>query len=130
MADANIIISAILFPQSVVTTVVKHIVSNHRLMLSQYTVDEIHAVFNQKFPHKMHEMERFMEKLAYELFTLKKIDRKKYPHIRDMHDLPVLASAIESHVDLLITGDKDFDEVVVKPPQIINPRTYIDTYMA
>ena len=129
MVDANIIVSAILFPQSIVSEAVKHMVSNYKLTLSQYTIDEIKEVFDKKFPHKINEMERFMEKLPYELFSLKKINNKKYPHIRDIDDIPMLANAIESNVDLLITGDKDFDEIIIQRPKIITPRKYINEYM-
>jgi len=47
----------------------------------------------------------------------------------DIDDLPVLVNAIKSKVDLLITGDKDFDDVVIKKPKIIKPRKYIEEYM-
>jgi len=40
-----------------------------------------------------------------------------------------LASAIESNADLLITGDKDFDDIGIKKPKIMNPKKYIDDYM-
>jgi putative PIN family toxin of toxin-antitoxin system len=129
MVDANVIISEILFPQSTVTEVLKHIVSNHILTLSQYTIDKTKKVFNKKFPHRIDEMDNFMEKIPYELFVLNDIDNRKYPDIRDIDDLPVLANAIESNVDLLVTGDKDFDEIMIKKPRIIKPRKYIDEYM-
>ncbi|GHV72442.1 hypothetical protein AGMMS49928_29380 [Spirochaetia bacterium] len=129
MVDANILISAILFPQSTVTKVLRHIVSNHLLMLSQYTIDETKKVFTKKFPHRIDEMDKFMEKIPYKLFILNEIDNEKYPNIRDIDDLPVLANAIESNVDLLVTGDKDFDEIMIKKPKIVKPRKYIDEYM-
>jgi putative PIN family toxin of toxin-antitoxin system len=128
MADANIIVSAILFPQSIVSKTIKHIVTHEKLVLSQYTIDEIKEVFNKKFPHKIHEMEKFLVKLPYELFSLKDIDNKKYPHIRDINDLPVLANAIESNVDLLITGDNDFNEIKIKKPKIMKPGKYLSEY--
>jgi predicted nucleic acid-binding protein len=74
-------------------------------------------------------MEIFMKQVPYELFVLDKIDNKNYPKIRDDKDLPVLVNAIESKVDLLITGDKDFDDVTIEKPKIIKPRKYIDEYM-
>jgi len=54
---------------------------------------------------------------------------KKYPNIRDIDDLPVLANAIESKVDVLITGDKDFDDVIIDIPKIMKPREYIEKHM-
>ena len=129
MADANIIVSAILFPKSIIAIVLKHLIDNYSLVLSKYTIYEVEDVFNEKFPHRIIEMKEFLQKTPYELFTLRKTRNKKYPNIRDIDDLPVLANAIESKVDLLITGDKDFDDVIIERPKIIKPRKYIDEYM-
>jgi putative PIN family toxin of toxin-antitoxin system len=129
MVDANIIVSAILFPKSIIANVFKHLVDNYSLVLSKYTVYEVEDVFNEKFPNRLAEMKDFLQKIPYELFTLNKINNKKYPNIRDIDDLPVLANAIESKVDLLITGDRDFDDVMIERPKIIKPRKYIDEYM-
>ena len=129
MIDANIIVSAILFPKSVVSKVFNHIVDNYAVTLSQYTIDEVEDVFNEKFPHRIDEMKEFMKKVPYELFVLNEIDKRKYPDIRDIDDLPVLANAIESNIDLLITGDKDFDDIIIEKPRIIKPRKYIDEYI-
>jgi AbrB family looped-hinge helix DNA binding protein len=54
---------------------------------------------------------------------------KEYPNIRDIDDLPVLANAIESEVDLLITGDKDFEDVIIEKPRIMKHREYITKYI-
>jgi len=129
MLDANVIISAILFPQSIISNMVKHIITNHELFICQYTIDEINEVFNKKFNGRIREMKLFLEKLPYELFANKRINSKNYPKIRDINDLPVLANAIDSKVELLITGDKDFDEVKAKGLKIIKPKEYVDKYM-
>jgi len=129
MLDANIIISAILFPKSVLSETIKHIVANSRIILSQYTVDEVIKVFNKKFPHRLGEMELFLEKLPHTIFPLQEIDSKKYPVIRDIDDIPVLAYAIESKVDILLTGDKDFVGVELGKIKIVTPNQYKDKYM-
>jgi len=129
MVDANIIVSAILFPKSVIANVLIHLTDNYSLVLSKYTIFEVEDVFNEKFPHRIVEMKEFLQEIPYELFTLNKIKNKKYPNIRDIDDLPVLANAIESKVDLLITGDKDFDEIIIETPKIMKPREYIEKYM-
>jgi len=50
------------------------------------------------------------------------------PDIRDKKDLPVLVSAILKKVDILITGDKEFFEVISEKPEIISPRGFITSY--
>jgi predicted nucleic acid-binding protein len=47
--DANIILSAIVFPKSSVWKVAKFIEANHTLLLSQYTMDEVRSVIARKF---------------------------------------------------------------------------------
>ncbi|GBU28771.1 hypothetical protein R84B8_02333 [Treponema sp. R8-4-B8] len=130
MVDANIIVSAVLFPKSIISTVLNHLIDNYSLVLSEYTIREVEDVFNEKFSHRIFEMKSFLQKTPHELFIFNKTNNKKYPNIRDIDDLPVLANAIESKVDLLITGDKDFDDVKIARPKIINPRKYIDEYMS
>ena len=129
MLDANIIVSAILFPKSIISEILKHIVQNNKIILCQYTIEEIKKVFDRKFQHNINEMEIFLEKLPFELFSLEKISIKKYPNIRDIDDIPVLANAIESNADILLTGDKDFYEIKIKKPIIMKPKKYIDKYM-
>ena len=129
MLDANIIVSAILFPQSIISKMIKHMVLNHKLILSQYTIDEIKEVFNKKFKNKIYEMDDFLEKLPYKLFSLKEMNYKDYPNIRDIDDLPVLVNAIVSNVNLLVTGDKDFDGIKTKGLKILKPKEYVDGYM-
>jgi len=129
MVDANILISAILFPQSIISEIVKHIIRDSKMILSQYTVDEVNKVFGRKFPHRINEMESFMEKLPYELFSIKKTSIKKYPDIRDTNDVPVLKDVIESNVDIFITGDKDFEDVKIRTPKIMKPGKYFEEYI-
>ena len=38
-------------------------------------------------------------------------------------------NAIEAKVDILITGDKDFDDLNLEKPKILKPRKYIDEYI-
>ena len=129
MVDANIIISAILFPKSIISKTLKHIVLNYELILSQYTVNEIKGVFQRKFPHRISEMENYLNKLPYKLFLLNEINSKKYPYIRDKNDMPVLANAVESNANIFITGDKDFNDIKIKKPRIINPKKYEEEFM-
>jgi len=129
MLDANIIISAILFPNSIISEVIKHIVANNEIILSQYTINEVIKVFHRKFPHRIDEMELFLEKLPHTVFPIQKIENTNYPNIRDINDVPVLVYAVKSKVDMLITGDKDFDDVEIKKMKILKPNQYQDKYM-
>jgi len=125
--DSNIIISAILFPEGKVAAVFSHVLESHDVIISSYSIAECKAVFNKKFPDKTSLLDTFFSQLVYELFdTPKTINATNYPSIRDVNDLPILVSAILSDADILLTGDKDFEEIKVKKPLIFTPAKYFD----
>ena len=68
MVDANIIVSAILFPNSVVARAFNHMINNYTLVLSQYTIHEVEDVFN--------EMNDFMKKRRMNYLLWKKLTVK------------------------------------------------------
>jgi putative PIN family toxin of toxin-antitoxin system len=129
MVDANIIISAALFPESSVGKVLNHVSKYHKLVLCEYTLNELKNVFSKKFPRRIKYFTDFVKNLKYELISIISLEYKNYPQVRDVDDTPLLAYAIESKVDILLTGDKDFDEIAVEIPRIINPRKYFEEYM-
>jgi len=131
MLDANILISAILFPSSIIGSIVDHIKKHHTIVLCQYIIDEIEFGFHnkKKFTNKLQNFKEYISLLPYESYNLDNLDFDKYPYIRDKKDLPILANAIESNVDILITGDKDFDEIKIDKPRIMTPRQYFEEYI-
>jgi predicted nucleic acid-binding protein len=50
------------------------------------------------------------------------------PDIRDEKDKPLLAAAILSDVDILISGDKDFHCVDIERPEILKPSEFLERY--
>jgi len=129
MLDANVLVSAILIRHSKVADVVRHIKDNHKIVLCRYLIDEVIDTYYEKFPDMVDDMKNIIAELNYEPFDIDHIDPKKYPKIRDIKDLPILANAIEAKVDVLITGDKDFETVKIDKPRILKPREYQDEFM-
>jgi predicted nucleic acid-binding protein len=62
------------------------------------------------------------------VYTPEKIDKAEYPGIRDVKDLPILASSIIEDVDVLISGDGDFAPLDIKRPEILTPKQYVEKY--
>lgn len=125
--DTNIIISAILFPNAKVAKVFSHVIEKHTVIIASYIKEECKEVFEKKFPLKKEQLNIFFDGIRFEEFkTPEKIDEKKYPKIRDIKDLPVLVSAILSDSDILITGDKDFEDIKIDKPLIFTPSKYFE----
>ena len=53
MIDTNIIISAILFPNSAPLKFIEEATSKHTIVLCSHIIDELHRVFNKKFEDKL-----------------------------------------------------------------------------
>ena len=125
--DTNIVISAILFPTGKTAKVFSYLLEKHTVIISSYTKKECEDVFKKKFPLKKELLDIFFDGISFEEFkSPEEIDEQQYPKIRDIKDLPVLASAILSDSDILITGDKDFEDVKIDKPLIFTPTKYFD----
>ena len=125
--DTNVVISAMLFPNGKVARVFSHLLEKHTVIISSYTKEECKEVFEKKFPEKLKQLEIFFDGINFEEFaTPNKIDENKYPKIRDVKDLPVLVSAILSDSDILLTGDKAFEDLKIDKPLIFSPAKYFE----
>jgi putative PIN family toxin of toxin-antitoxin system len=127
--DTNVLISAFVLSSPHLLQMVDSIAEHHTIILPTYVVDELKRVTKRKFPEKYDLLESFLRKLPFELvYTPEKIDRSKYPDIRDVKDLPVLVSAIIEDADVLISGDADFALIGLEAPEILNPRNFVEKY--
>ena len=132
MLDANVLFSAIHLPKSIIANIVDYIKANHTIVLCEYIVNETLFAFSDKFHNhreKMLNLNTYFIDLTFESHILRELEHSEYPNIRDIKDLPVLIAAIESGVDILITGDLDFDDVKIDKPRIMKPRQFQDEYM-
>lgn len=128
MLDTNVIISALLFPSKRMHELFETIVINHTMVISSYVIDELHQVVERKFPNKKDIIENLLAKMSYELvYTPKNIDNLLVS-IRDIKDYPVIYTAIIEGVDILITGDKDFEGLQLEIPEIMTPTEFLDKY--
>jgi len=126
LADTNVLISSALFPDGKVSKVLSYILETHDLVLCSFSIEEAKAVFDRKFPEKVSSLDRFLKGIEFELFqTPSTIDSKAFPTLRDPKDIPILASAILSGVDILLTGDKDFQDIDIEKPLIFTPSEYL-----
>lgn len=123
MLDTNIIISAALFPNGrTAQAFMKALQPPYQPVVCDYVVDELHRKFRSKFPQRLTELEAFLFNalLFIKLVPTPEdvVDAEK--KIRDPKDRPILRAALETGVDLFLTGDRDFLESSVTDPRIIS----------
>ena len=126
--DTNILISAILFPNSSMNELIKVIAEKHNFILSSFVIEELMAVVQRKFAGKEEAVDRFLSKFPYEMVYTPKEMRQDLFQIRDEKDYPILYTAIIEDVDVLITGDKDFTDIEIEKPEILTPAQFLEKY--
>lgn len=130
MLDTNILISIAIFNSNKLKDLLVNICDRHTLVLSSYIVQELEEVTERKFPNKRKNIDEFLYNIPYKLeYTPNTILNEKALSIRDEKDIPVLYSAIISDVDILITGDKDFQDVEIEKPEIMTVNEFFEKYM-
>ena len=127
MLDTNVIISIMIFNSDILKEMLEIIIKKYKLVISTYVLEETKEVIKRKFSDNYKDFEDFLSKLPYELYRTPQI-KKKLVHIRDINDEPILYSAIMSNVDVFITGDKDFMDLNINKPEILNPSEFLKKY--
>ena len=129
MLDTNILISIAVFNSEYLKELLEKICDNYTLVLSSFIIDELNTVIERKFPSKKEDFENFLYKIPYDLeYIPDTIINNAKIEIRDKNDIPILYSAILADVNILITGDKDFDSVNLKRSKIVTARKFLEKY--
>ena len=129
MLDTNVLISALLFPGAKMDAMMNSIFTQHQLVLSSYVVDELNSVVRRKFPKKESTIEKLLMTMSFEyVYTPSEIESGLFD-IRDIKDYPVLYTAIIEDVDILITGDKDFADIDIEKPEIMNSTEFTERFL-
>jgi probable toxin-antitoxin system toxin component, PIN family len=109
MLDTNILISVIFFPSNQTENLIKRVTEQNEIVICDYVIEELSAVIERKFSSRKSALKVFFHNLPFDLVQVKKNPEKEnYPEIRDEKDFPILVTAIESDIDIFLTGDKDF----------------------
>jgi predicted nucleic acid-binding protein len=58
MLDTNVLISAVIFPNDRMNTLIYKAALSHQLVLSSYIIDELLEVTERKFPAKVKDIEK------------------------------------------------------------------------
>jgi len=129
--DTNVLVSAVLFPQSVPAQVFATAVTPPcRAVICDYTFDEFNRVFTAKFPDKVQGYKQFLSFIASSVEIVLtppgNESVKSESQIRDVKDRPILRAAIAVKADILITGDKDFLESGISIIRIMSAAAFMD----
>lgn len=128
MIDTNVLISLLVFSSKKMNRMIECIFTEHQLVLSSYIVKELKDVVRRKFAGKAGVVDTLLAKMNYEYVYAPDVLDETLFEIRDVKDYPVLYTAILEDVDILVTGDNDFNDVDVEKPEILTPAEFVERY--
>lgn len=129
--DTNVLISSLLCKNSIPHRVIlKSTDYPYFGVTSDYCLEELDAVIENKFPNRKLEMKKVLSEFLPTLNVVTTNDQAYDVEslLRDSKDCLVLRAALQIDADILITGDKDLLELKIEKPIIITPREFIDNY--
>ena len=123
--DTNVLVSAFA-TRGVCADVLRVVLAEHTLVTGEVVLRELGRVLTKRLrlpPEAVNEIDEFLRE--YEVAP-KPATRAALPQ-RDPDDQWVLASAIESRADVLVTGDRDLLNVAAAARiKIVDPRGFWD----
>ena len=119
--DTNVLVSAYM-ARGLCADLLRHILAEHELLTGDVNLAELRRVLSERF-HAPPALVAAVEGELRDHTIIPKPGRPSVLPIRDPDDRWVLASAIDGHADLLVTGDKDLLTVAdASPLPIVAPR--------
>lgn len=124
--DTNVLISTILFPSSTSAAFTRNAVEEHALVISDHVVEELYEVVRRKFPNRIGAIEVFLRQFPHE--RVSNVDESAaydVDDLRDEKDRPIIAAALASRCDRIITGDQDLLVLDSKQLRIVSPGQFL-----
>jgi putative PIN family toxin of toxin-antitoxin system len=122
--DSNILVSSFAF-KGVTRDLVAHLVEKHRIFVSEDVLREVKRTLLGKLYSTPSTVETFIDEL-HDIAVMIDPPFQTSIKVRDPDDIPILAAAIKSSADVLVTGDKDLLELTNPPIRILRPRELYD----
>ena len=123
--DTNVVVSA-LATRGICSDVLHLVVAEHDLLLSETVLRELERVLSGILGVPADAVQEATKFLRDEAATLVQVGQPP-PDValRDPDDVAILAEAVASNADLLVTGDRDLLDVAANLPVVIaSPREF------
>lgn len=122
--DTNVLVSAFI-SRGLSSEIFRIILKEHRLFIGDIVLEELQSILLDKFKMPDDQVGSIIDFLkSFEIFQYS--GEASPIKLRDKDDEKVLAVAIKSNADVLITGDKDLldvrEDVEIK---ILNPKEFL-----
>lgn len=123
LLDTNVLISALIFGGRSGRLLSMLFESEHKLYVSEYIDQEFKKKLEDKWPEKADKVYNMYHQMD---INFCKSTETMLGQLRDAKDIPVLSDAMYHHIDVILTGDKDFLEAELEYPLIYSPAMLLE----
>ena len=128
MLDTNILVSAFVFKSKMMNQLIYKLSTEHEIVICSYTIEELKELLDTKFKVTQKDLDEFLKDFPFILVYSPTTVENKLFEIRDKNDYIILHTAIIEDVDVFITGDKDFNDIDIDKPEIMNATEFLEKY--
>lgn len=128
MLDTNILVLAFVFKSKKMNELSYKLSVEHEIVICSYTIEELKELVDTKFKVTQKDLDEFLKDFPFILVYSPTTVENKLFEIRDKNDYIILHTAIIENVDVFITGDKDFNDVDIDKPEIMNVTEFLERY--
>ena len=128
MLDTNILVSAFVFKSKMMIQLIYKLSTEHEIVICSYTIEELKELVDTKFKVTQKDLDEFLKDFPFILVYSPTTVENKLFEIRDKDDYIILHTAIIEDVDVFITGDKDFNDIDIDKPEIMNATEFLEKY--
>ena len=128
MLDTNILVSAFVFKSKKMNELIYKLSVEHEIVICSYTIEELKELVDTKFKVTQKDLYEFLKDFPFILVYSPTTVENKLFEIRDKDDYIILHTAIIEDVDVFITGDKDFNDIDIDKPEIMNATEFLEKY--
>ena len=128
MLDTNILVLAFVFKSKKMNELIYKLSIEHEIVICSYTIEELKELVDTKFKVTQKDLDEFLKDFPFILVYSPTTVENKLFEIRDKNDYIILHTAIIENVDVFITGDKDFNDIDIDKPEIMNVTEFLERY--
>ena len=128
MLDTNILVSAFVFKIKKMNELIYKLSTEHEIVICSYTIEELKELIDTKFKVTQKDLDEFLKDFPFILVYSPTTVENKLFEIRDKDDYIILHTAIIEDVDVFLTGDKDFNDIDIEKPEIMNTTEFLEKY--
>ena len=128
MLDTNILVSAFVFKIKKMKELIYKLSTEHEIVICSYTIEELKELIDTKFKVTQKDLDEFLKDFPFILVYSPTTVENKLFEVRDKDDYIILHAAIIEDVDVFITGDKDFIDIDIDKPEIMNTTEFLEKY--